>query len=305
MRDYMNKLVIPLKTMAFCASLLFLGEHSDAGTLQPQEVKNEWIWPADGVISDTYGTRSGKHKGIDIAGKLNTPIYAVDSGTVKKSYFSNTYGNVIFIQHPNHYVTVYAHLSLRSVNEGQAVKKGEMIGKMGSTGQATGVHLHFETHRLEWTYDKKYALNPEKLLGNKNVGDVVLAGSMNNEETAMEAILRYSVREEKDRTMSVKHNNRGAKSFCYVVREGDTLWSIAKRYQLTVKDIQNSNSHIAGDRITPGEKLFLKSNNFYTVQPGDTLSAISRKKNASVAELKKLNHLGSDVIKPNQIIILK
>jgi len=70
--------------------------------------KEEWIWPADGIISDTFGTRQGKHKGIDIAGKLNSPIFSVDNGVVEKSYYSNSYGNVIFINHQSNYVTVYA-----------------------------------------------------------------------------------------------------------------------------------------------------------------------------------------------------
>lgn len=176
MRDYIRRFLIAI-IMALCVSLLFLGgKHSEAAGLETKVETEHWIWPADGVISDTYGTRMGKHKGIDIAGKMNSQVLSVEDGVVEKSYFSDTYGNVIFIKHPNRFVTVYAHLTKRSVSEGKMVKKGQVIGLMGKTGQATGTHLHFETHRLEWRYDKKFAVDPEKLLGATDVGEFVRGG---------------------------------------------------------------------------------------------------------------------------------
>lgn len=257
MGDWLKKGLV-LGIIALCADLLFLGgKQAEASLLPSYGTNDEWIWPADGVISDTYGTRKGKHKGIDIAGKLNTPVYAVAHGFVEKSYFSNTYGNVVFIQHQNHYVTVYAHLSVRKVTEGQFVKQGDLIGKMGRTGQATGVHLHFETHKAEWTYDKKFALDPETLLGRKKVGEVVLAGVVHNEENAMEASLGYSAGEEswKDRP-AVKRNQANPQKVIYIVKKGDTL------------------------------------------------STISSKRNVAVEKIRRLNHLATDVIKPQQILIL-
>ncbi len=177
MWDYVKRFLIAI-ILAICVSLLFWGGiHSEAaGLTGKKESENHWIWPADGVISDTYGTRHGKHKGIDIAGILDTPVLAVDDGLVEKSYFSNTYGHVVFIKHPRNVVTVYAHLNKRSVLEGQNIKQGAIIGKMGKTGQATGIHLHFETHQAEWTYDKKYAVDPEILLGKAVVGEAVQGG---------------------------------------------------------------------------------------------------------------------------------
>ncbi len=176
MRDYIRRFLIAI-IMALCVSLLFLGgRHSEAAGLPEKQAHHHWIWPADGVISDTYGTRMGKHKGIDIAGEMDTPILAVEDGVVEKSYFSDTYGNVLFIKHPQKFVTVYAHLNKRSVIEGQNIKQGQIIGKMGQTGQATGIHLHFETHQGEWRFDKKYAIDPEKLLGSTDVGEFVQAG---------------------------------------------------------------------------------------------------------------------------------
>lgn len=241
--------------MALCVSLLFLGaKHSQASTLTSSGPNEEWIWPADGIVSDTFGTRQGKHKGIDIAGKLNTPIFAVDDGVVKKSYYSDSYGNVIFIHHPNNYVTVYAHLNERLAENGQNVKKGEIIGKMGRSGQATGVHLHFETHQSEWTYDKKYALDPGWVIGIKKLGEVVQAGAVYQGSTALEASSGYG----------------------------------------------GPNGNTVNRQIFAGKK----TEDTYIVKKGDTLASISQNSKIPVEELKKINHLTSDLIKTAQILIM-
>ena len=103
-------------------------------------------WPTNGSLSSRFGRRWGRHhSGIDIANKKGTPIYAADSGTVSYSGFnSGGYGNLIKINHGGGISTWYAHLSSRLVSSGQSVKKGQVIGYMGSTGRSTGPHLHFE-----------------------------------------------------------------------------------------------------------------------------------------------------------------
>ena len=250
MRDYIKRFLIAI-IMAVCVSLLFLGgKHSEAAGLQEQkEMNDHWIWPADGVISDTYGTRQGKHKGIDIAGKLDTPVLSVEDGVVVKSYYSNTYGNVVFLKHPSNYVTVYAHLNKRTVTGGQMIKQGDEIGKMGRTGQATGIHLHFESHQLEWRYDKKYAMDPEKLLGKTNVGEYVQGG----------------------------------------------IASISDNVLVASSHLQSQTSQ------TSSSPAMVK----YTVKLGDTLYSIAQKQNISVSRIKEINNLTSDLIKPNQILIVQ
>ncbi|MGG1399541.1 peptidoglycan DD-metalloendopeptidase family protein [Bacillus salipaludis] len=243
MLDYVKRFLIAA-ILAVCVSLLFLGgRHTEASMLKANEVKIDWIWPADGVISDTYGTRFGKHKGIDIAGKLNSPVLAVDDGVVVKSYYSNTYGNVVFIKHPNQFVTVYAHLLQRFVTEGQAVKQGKMLGKMGRTGQATGVHLHFETHESAWTYDKKNAFDPERLLGKAEVGETVQGGIASSRDNIVAASSNY-LRE------SRKNANQ------YIVKKGDTLTSIAKKRNLSIEKIKNLN-RLKSDLIKPKQILIV------------------------------------------------
>jgi len=111
------------------------------------------------------------HNGIDYFAPPGTPVYAAGDGTVIRSAYSATNGNHVFIQHPNSIVTKYLHFSKRAVKQGQKVKQGQTIGYVGSTGLATGPHLHYEfvldgVHRDPRTVPlpKVEPLGPELLL---------------------------------------------------------------------------------------------------------------------------------------------
>lgn len=112
----------------------------------PSRGTGEFQWPTGGgYISSKMGMRWGAfHKGIDIARPSNYDIYAADNGEVTYVGYDGSYGEKVIINHNNGFQTVYAHLSRIDVVEGQVVPKGETIGRMGRTGNSTGVHLHFE-----------------------------------------------------------------------------------------------------------------------------------------------------------------
>ncbi|MDP8220897.1 MAG: M23 family metallopeptidase [Candidatus Stygibacter frigidus] len=94
-------------------------------------------------IHPVYGYRR-LHTGMDLRGSTGTPVYAVTTGTVIKAKNNgNGYGNEILIRHDNGMITQYAHLSKISTSYGRKVKKGQLIGRIGSTGVSTGPHLHF------------------------------------------------------------------------------------------------------------------------------------------------------------------
>ena len=108
-------------------------------------------WPTSGRITSYFGGRkspggigSTNHKGIDIAGRYGTPIYAADGGTVTYSGWMGGYGYTVRVDHGKGKVTYYAHNSSLLVSVGQHVYKGQQIAKMGSTGNSTGNHCHFE-----------------------------------------------------------------------------------------------------------------------------------------------------------------
>lgn len=116
----------------------------------PSRGTGDLSWPVDGGhISSHVGTRWGSmHKGIDIAGPHTKTITAADNGVVTEAgYNSGGYGNKIVINHNNGMKTVYAHLSSIDVDVGQTVEQGHSIGVMGSTGNSTGLHLHFEVYK--------------------------------------------------------------------------------------------------------------------------------------------------------------
>lgn len=108
-------------------------------------------WPCTGKITSTFGGRkspggigSTNHKGIDIGAPKGTPVYAADGGTVTYSGWMSGYGYLVRISHGNGYETYYGHNSSLLVKVGQHVYKGQQIAKVGSTGNSTGNHCHFE-----------------------------------------------------------------------------------------------------------------------------------------------------------------
>ncbi len=101
-------------------------------------------------VTSSYGRRlhpvSGRwamHQGVDYRGRSGTPVYAVANGTVISARWNGGYGKEVRIKHPSGYTTLYAHLSSIGVRTNQTVKRGQVIGRVGSTGVSTGAHLHF------------------------------------------------------------------------------------------------------------------------------------------------------------------
>lgn len=107
--------------------------------------RGRFIWPVDGRLSSPFGYRDGRrHDGIDISAKTGTPIKASAAGKVVYSGSMRGYGNLILLRHKDNMFTAYSHNSVNKVKKGQTVKQGQVIGKVGRTGRATGPHLHFE-----------------------------------------------------------------------------------------------------------------------------------------------------------------
>jgi murein DD-endopeptidase MepM/ murein hydrolase activator NlpD len=109
------------------------------------------IAPARGILTDGFGGRSdpftrqpGQHNAIDISSAVGQPVRAPADGIVVKAEWANGYGNVIYISHGYGYSTRYGHLHGFAVKPGAKVKRGDVIGYVGSTGRSTGPHLHYE-----------------------------------------------------------------------------------------------------------------------------------------------------------------
>jgi len=109
------------------------------------------IAPVRGILTDGFGGRSdpftgeaGQHNAIDISSAIGQPVRVPADGIVVKAEWANGYGNVIYVSHGYGYSTRYGHLSAFNVRPGQRVKRGDIIGNVGSTGRSTGPHLHYE-----------------------------------------------------------------------------------------------------------------------------------------------------------------
>ena len=121
-------------------------------------------WPVAAPVTSPFGLRffglrPDFHTGVDLAAPTGTPVAAMKSGEVRFAGEMRGYGLVVMLQHGPHLRTVYAHLSEVLVRQGEEVKGGQVIAKSGSSGNASGAHLHFEIQR--WGRDE----DPVELLG--------------------------------------------------------------------------------------------------------------------------------------------
>jgi murein DD-endopeptidase MepM/ murein hydrolase activator NlpD len=121
----------------------------------------------NGKITTPYGKvgkhwSSGKHTGVDFAVPVGTPVLAVADGKIENGSWGKAYGKQI-IQKVDGGWVIYAHLNALRVKPGATVKKGQIIGESGNTGNSTGPHLHFELRdKIRWTGGK--ALDPKEIL---------------------------------------------------------------------------------------------------------------------------------------------
>jgi murein DD-endopeptidase MepM/ murein hydrolase activator NlpD len=143
-----------------------------------------WARPSAGILTSGFGPRWGsQHAGIDLAGPRNSPVYAAAAGTVLTAACTSAYcdrdgnldlggyGNLVELDHGAGVTTRYAHLSGYTVTPGQQVAAGALLGFQGSTGNSTGVHLHFEV-RLDGA-----PVDPVPWLADRGVDLSVQAGA--------------------------------------------------------------------------------------------------------------------------------
>lgn len=105
-----------------------------------------WTWPAGGTVTSEFGYRWGRlHAGLDIGAPEGSPVWAARGGTVTYAGAMGGYGNLVLLDHGGGVSTAYAHQSAIMVSVGASVSAGQQIGQVGSTGNSTGPHLHFET----------------------------------------------------------------------------------------------------------------------------------------------------------------
>ncbi|UPG64355.1 peptidoglycan DD-metalloendopeptidase family protein [Metabacillus endolithicus] len=279
-----RRMSLVLLTLSTMIGILVIDKNHVQAKSYIKELEDQWVQPVNGTITDTFGTRHGKHKGIDIAAPEGEEIVSVSAGKVTKSYYSDSYGNVVFIEHPEGYETVYAHLSKRNVKEGETVKKGQVVGIIGNTGISTGTHLHFELHEGEWTYEKEHALDPLFVFESHTA-------HANQEKKENENKDHIQIQEESKKNTT---NEQEVQKKVITVSKGDTLWGLSSEYDVSIKSLQKWND-LNGETIYQNQQLTLYLNNkdMYVVQPGDTIQSIAKEFNISPEKIKSANDMNN------------
>jgi lipoprotein NlpD len=130
-----------------------LGKKTDGGvagaSASVKKFPGPFVWPVEGTLTSKFGIRHGRrHDGIDIGAAENTPVHAAAAGKVLYAGDQQRgYGNLVIIRHAGDMITVYAHNKVILVSEGEQVKQGQIISRVGHTGRASGPHLHFEIRK--------------------------------------------------------------------------------------------------------------------------------------------------------------
>ena len=223
---------------------------AEARALAALNTKQLLCRPGDRVcMTSPYGVRRGRrvHKGIDIRAPLGSPIMAFRSGVVTRAGYNRSYGYVVDIQQDDGLVARYAHMSQILTHKGARVTKGLRIGRIGSTGRSTGPHLHFELLR-----DNRQT-NPMVFLN--NLDQLVKQGNEHDLAAARKALAERGPHKKARRGKASKRSGKvKPMPATYKVKNGDTLWDIARAHGTSVKAIQAAN----GGKLTslrPGKTI--------------------------------------------------
>ena len=143
--QYLHEVDSLLAESAALAQQIQAAQQGAGSTGSGQPSAAGFIWPCDGVVVSGFGMRWGRmHEGIDIGCSFGTPNRAAAAGTVIYAGWLGGYGNLVVVDHGNGLSTAYAHASSILVSVGQSVSQGETVSLVGSTGNSSGPHLHFE-----------------------------------------------------------------------------------------------------------------------------------------------------------------
>lgn len=263
----------------------------DYGVAKPKEYNidlRHFCMPCDSrLVTSHYGYRpqfGRNHYGTDIKLYVGDTVRSAFAGKIRVvAYEAKGYGNYVIIRHDNGLETVYGHMSKHLVRENQVVRAGEPIGLGGNTGRSTGSHLHFETRFLGEYIDPEilfdfqahdvkadcyvYRSNGKgSLLGvpyhaeAPMMASTSVASSGRNVETASAEKTKEEASAKKEKAVASKESAKKkdgnkSKKRIHSVQKGDTLYSIAHKYDITVEQLCKLNHISESATIRPGQVL--------------------------------------------------
>lgn len=257
------------KTPGFQQVTGVFDEHWDETTTNPYGIEqanlpSQWsLWLVDSLdqyhcpfqgsvyYRGKFGVRRGRrHQGVDLPLKTGDPIYAAFTGKVRMSKYLGAFGNLVVIRHENGLETFYAHLSKRSVEVGDWVNAGDVIGLGGSTGRSTGPHLHFETRYNGFAFDPQWLIDFEKGLLRHRL--FVLKKKYFNIYSNYEQDFEDEMKNEED---DKKEDAEREAMRWYTIKSGDTLGRIAINNGTTVNAICRLNGIKPTTTLKIGRKI--------------------------------------------------
>ena len=227
---------------------------------------SQYRCPNQTKVFSKFGYRHGRrHQGVDLPFPTGTPVYAAFDGKVRMAKYYKAYGNLVVIRHENGLETFYAHLSKIMVSEDEWVSAGSIIGLGGSTGRASGPHLHFETRY------KGYAFDPEWLIDFSSgvlrhrfftIKKKYLNASSNyvpeDEQEEIDIIEGDKADQEAAEKKAEQERKAAAEAQYHTIRQGDTLGALARKYHTSVKKLCQLNGISERTVLRIGKKLRVK-----------------------------------------------
>ncbi len=194
------------------------------------------------VVTSRFGRRRrGPHRGIDLDLVTGDNVRTILPGKVRFVGYSSGHGRTVVVRHDNNVETVYAHLSSYDVKTNDYVTKGQILGKGGTSGNARGSHLHFEMRYMGTCIHPEYLIDfsgTPKIRSNKMW---VTKGGINPLNHSSYVASKIPVFETKELALEGQKNERKI----HVVKKGDTLWGIARRNGMRVKDLVAMNKKVS------------------------------------------------------------
>lgn len=220
---------------------------------------SRWTCPVQTKVFSKFGYRHGRrHQGVDLPLKKGDPVKAAFDGRVRTTMYTSGYGNLVVIRHENGLETYYGHLSKMNVHPGDWVTSGDVIGLGGSTGRATGPHLHFETRYMGFAFDPQWIADYES--GRLHASVFVL------KRTYLDPSSHYvpqSLDEEEDvygadEAILAEEERRAAELAAirwHTVKSGETVSAIASKEHVSIQKIKDLNPGININKIRIGQKI--------------------------------------------------
>lgn len=207
------------------------------------------------VVTSRYGWRRGRaHKGIDIDLVTGDSVVSIFDGIVRFANYNTGHGRTVIVRHFNGLETVYAHLSKYAVQVNDTVKKGQLLGKGGVSGNARGSHLHLVVNYKGISINPEYLFDfgEQNLVRSKNIwvtNNWVQPGLHNSKRQTKIAVLHT----EEEAIASLENRKQ-----IYIVKRGDTLSRISSRNNVSIAAICKSNYIKRTTPIKIGQKLILE-----------------------------------------------